>query len=209
MFNTRRALLNVSLPITKIIGKIHAPFTHKRITGLHYYSLKSVLKPGVILLTYTRGEFTNLFIPGEFTHAAMYHGVVYPEIGNDTARTHLIVEAIGKGVVTKDLVSFMLTKDRVVALKPLFCTPDIDKQASDIAYSMVGKPYDYFFDSGSEAFYCSELVNYSYSAACTENKFTNPFDRRDRLGSKAILPVDFYKAKDKFQVLWDSKDIKG
>ena len=83
-------LLDISIRLTKFIGHCHAPFTKKYVTGIDYLLAKDLLKPGMILITKTRGELSNLFIPGSFTHAAIYIGSDY------------VCEAIGKGVAGFD-----------------------------------------------------------------------------------------------------------
>jgi hypothetical protein len=59
-------------PITNFFGHLHMPFTHKKVEGSEYYTAYKVLKPGSVLLTRIDGEVSNFFIPGFFTHAAIY-----------------------------------------------------------------------------------------------------------------------------------------
>jgi uncharacterized protein YycO len=182
-------LLNFLIPVTKIIGKLHAPFTHKKVDGIDVLSVGKLVKPGAIFLTYTRGELTNLFIPGEFSHL----GICLDKL--------TVVEAIGKGVSEKDIISFMTSKDRVVLLYPNFCDEKAMERASLLASESVGKAYDYKFVPGNDAFYCSELAFYAYQSACGGSM---PFEKRDRLGVQTVIPEDFYKAKNKWTVIWDS-----
>lgn len=185
--NIRLALLKSAIPITKTIGRLHAPFSHKRITGKHVFSIMERIIPGSVLLTYTRGEFSNLFIPGDFTHAAIAHSHKW------------VIEATGEGVRKKDLITFMTSKDRVVLLDPKFCDAYQMGKAAELASVSIGSPYDYLFTGGNEAFYCSELVQYCYEKiGCPE------FTRRERFNVSTVIPMDFIRAVDKWELVWDS-----
>ena len=183
----RLKILGALMPITKAIGKVHAPFSHKRVTGPDVFSVQKKMIPGTILLSYTRGELTNLFIPGTFTHAAI------------ALDERWIVEAVGDGVRQNDIISFMTSKDRVVALYLKGPPSNVMERAAGLASISIGAPYDYLFESGNRAFYCSELVQWCYQRSGMTN-----FTRRSRLGVDTIVPDDFYKASDKWELVWDS-----
>jgi len=188
----RAFILKILYPITKAAGKIHAPFTHKKVTGYHYFDLQSTIEPGDILLAHTEGEFTNWLIPGFWKHAAVY-------IGGGT-----IVEAVGDGVRENHLVGFMLSKDFVSVFRPLFMNNDEKSIMCYFAKIQVGKPYDYYLKSGIEAFYCAELPWFSIKAGL-EPKET-PFKMRPRYGELTVVPQDYCKAADKFQRVWSSRN---
>lgn len=182
----RLALLSISVPLTKKLGKVHFPYTHKLIKGPDYYRLESVIQSGDVLLSRTRGELTNLFIPGFFTHAAIARGDEY------------VIEAIGKGVSRTDLVSFVMTKDYVVLLRPRFADDVIKGKAVLWAEEQVGLPYDYEFETSNKAYYCSELVATAYNKAMDGSC---PFVSKDVFGEPTIEPQDFVKAKEKFDII--------
>lgn len=184
----RLAILNAMLPVTKAIGRMHFPFTHKEVNGLDVFSIQNALKPGAVLLTYIRGELSNLFIPGDFTHAAM------------VCSNKFVIEATGDGVRKKDLITFMTSKDRVVLLYPRFCDEQQMKRASMNAGELIGLPYDFLFTEGNKAFYCSELITF-----CYEKIVPGVFTRRERFGVSTVVPNDFAKAHDKWELVWDSE----
>lgn len=183
----RLLFLNALMPLTKAIGKIHAPFTRKKVNGLDVFAIQRSLMPGAVLLTYIRGEMSNLFIPGEFTHAAILHSNKY------------VIEATSEGVQKKDIISFMTSKDRVVLLYPRFSDAEQMKKAADYASQLISLPYDFLFSDGNEAFYCSELVTF-----CYEKIVPGVFTRRKRFGVSTVIPNDFAQAEEKWELVWDS-----
>ena len=183
-------LLKLIYPFLKLAGKIHLPYTHKKVTGYHYYDLQTIIEPGDILVAHTSGEFTNWLIPGFWKHAAIYTG------------TGTIVEAVGEGVRQSHLVSFMLTKDYVRVMRPKFLTPAQKLTACVVARSQIGKPYDYYLKSGIEAFYCAELPWFAMMKACLPDKC--PFEMRNRFGELTVTPEDYVGPSDKFFILWSS-----
>jgi uncharacterized protein YycO len=187
--NLRSKLIQWSIPITKYLGKMHAPFSHKLVTGRDYYNAREILKPGHVLLTRTEGEFSNLMIPGFWTHAAIYDG------------EERIIEATGAGVVWTDLVTFLMRKDHVAVYRPDFATEYDMQHAADWAERQRGKGYDYEFKGDNEAFYCSELVTAAYVAVMRE---ACPFIARPRLGQLTTIPQDICDAKEKWRMIWRS-----
>jgi hypothetical protein len=110
-----------------------------------------LMQPGMVILSHKKFELTNWFIRGYWTHAAIF-------IGDNN-----IIEAVSKGVVIKDLETFVNTVDDFIILKPKFCDPDVMKEAVDFLKATVGRPYNFTFRSREESFYCSELVYRAYS----------------------------------------------
>lgn len=194
-------ILNLITPFLKWSSGKHLPFTHKLITGLDYYQIEYLLQPGDIFLTRIRGELTTLIIPGFFSHAAIY----CPEGAGDV--NEFVMEAEGPGVVRTDLVSFLLSKDYVVIRRPRL-TEDQRILAAQYATAQRGLPYDYNFKfsmSGQKAFYCSELVWWSYAQACALAKVECPFVPVDQLGVATITPDDIYTSNN-FNTIYDSRN---
>lgn len=186
----RHSLLSCSIPLTKGIGKVHAPYAHKQINGLHVAALQAKLLPGDIFMTRTDGELSNLFIPGFWSHGAVYAG------------GGMVVEAIGVGVVLKDLATFMMTKDYVSAWRPLFASQAVMARAAAWATAQRGRPYDYLFMGGNKAFYCFELT---YAAYREGSGLKAPWALRTTWGQETVVGADIENAKDKWQRLWDSR----
>lgn len=192
----RHFLLDVSVPITKWIGHVHAPFTHKRMALRHFCALKECLIPGDVLMSRTDGELTNVFIPGFWSHGAVYVG------------DSQVVEVTGEGISNPPvpLMYFVLTKDYVRACRPLFANRDQMQAAADWcraqAAALPRVPYDYDFASGNRALYCFELSYVAYQAA-TGNK--SPWQLRETLGVQTVIGDDFDKAIDKWETIYDSR----
>lgn len=159
-------------------------------------SLQSLLlqaRPGDVLICHRKYALSNLGIPGFWKHAALFGNSVYP-----------VIEATGKGVVSKTWAKWLYSYDYVMCLRPTFLDKDQAYSAVIYAASQVGKPYDYDFSPGIEAFYCSELVYWAYKQSLPQD---NPFTLRKTFGVDTVVPEDFEKAviKGKFEIVWDSR----
>jgi len=150
------------------------------------------MKNGMILVTNTRGELTSAIIPGFFSHVGELISV------ND------VIEATGAGVHKTDLIDFLLSRDYAVLLKPKWLSEYQMEKAARIAESMEGRGYDYTFSADSEQFYCSELAVYSYKQVDPNS----PLELRNRMGQMTFIPEDFWRAADKFDIVWMSKSFK-
>ena len=188
----RKILLKLSAWISPHLGKIHFPFSRKLITSKDYRACKSVMKNGMILVTNTRGELTSAIIPGFFSHVASIISV------ND------IIEATGLGVRKTDLIDFLLSRDYAVLLKPKWLSESQMEEAARIAESLEGTGYDYEFSADSTQFYCSELAVYSYKQVDPNS----PLELRERMGQLTFIPEDFWRASDKFDIVWMSDSLK-
>ena len=178
----RRHLLAAAVPLTKAIGHVHAPWTHKQVTGLHCQEALRILKPGDALHSRIEGELTNLFIPGFWSHGALYAG------------DGQVVEAISQGVVRTDLVTWMTRKDYVRAMRPRFADVSECQAAAGWALSRVGiTPYDFAFNPRNAALYCFELIWAAYCAACgVESPWTL---REETMGVATVVGVDFDRSR--------------
>lgn len=193
-----RFFVRTMVPVTRVVGRIHMPFSIKRVTGKDYYHAIRLLEPGMVILTKTYGELTSVLIPGYWNHAAIYapNGT---QVIDET-----VVEANYLGVQKKDLVSFLCSKDEFVILRPRFLSDESMQVAADVAVSYVGSSYDYLFDSNNKSMYCSELVYKSLEDAYGRP----PFRMTPVLGEPAATPSDFFDHTDLFQVVL-IKDKKG
>lgn len=200
----RLQLLRASLPIVKVMGSISAPFSHKKVSGRHYYHLISKIDPGTVLITRTSGEFSNLMIPGHFSHAAMYVGEQWVGKDDDKYFSASVTEAVGSGTRMVDLVSFLTSKDEVLAFVPRFASSEQMQKAADWTLDNLGVPYDFVFEPTNEAFYCSEYIQKAYAHAIGKDI---PFTKRKTLGVNTVIPQDYVNATSKWLQVWDSKDV--
>ncbi len=137
-------------PAIKWWGGLHLPFTHRKITGLDYYKIRSRLLPGDVFLTSIRGEPSNLLNPCKIKHGAVY-------LGEDMEGIRWVQESVGGGVRKTDLVSFLTTKDVLIVARPRFLTGPPAMFALKVE-GLLGLDYDYAFDLKNTAYYCFEAV---------------------------------------------------
>jgi len=183
-------------PFIIFIGAIHAPYSHKKISGKHYYEWRGFIEVGTVLLTKTEGELSNIINPSRLKHAGIY-------IGNISGIRY-VAEAKGEGVVFTDLVTFLTSKDVVVGCKPKFIRGEkyiFDAQLQRASMKMQGIPYDYLFEHGNKAFYCFELA-----VECLRNIYPEiRFKCREIIKGKRIYDESTFLDPQFFEVVFDSR----
>lgn len=193
--------LRTMIPVTQWIGRQHWPIKHHRITENDFAAVKAVLKPGMVFCTRRTGELNNLFIPGFWTHAAIYVG------------DGQVVEAITEGVSLTPLDEFLCGrsdgKDYVLVRDALYLTDDEKQVAVDFAKKQVGLPYDWVFaGTDDRAFYCSKLVWFAFETAYRQSHRTDsPFVLQETLGVDTVTPEDIAEAHDKWKTIYVSAGV--
>jgi uncharacterized protein YycO len=188
----RRFFLRVLAPLTRLIGKLHSPYSHKRITGDDCFAIEDMLKPGMAFITKTNGELSNIANPGFWKHGAIYYG------------DGTVIEAVGNGVVETNLITFLTRKDYVAVLQPTFADESEMRAAAEQALQWVGSPYDMMFELDDKAFYCYEVIYRAYKTVMDRLSKPMPFVIDNEFNVPTIIGDDFYKAKEKWQCLWDN-----
>jgi hypothetical protein len=138
------------------------------------------LKPGDILLERRNWYLSNAFLPGFWTHAALYVGTIedlralkiadeptlqphmeeYLKPAGD-GRDRTVIESVSEGVILSSLTE-SLHADYVAVLRPRLSETEI-AQAIVRAFRHHGKPYDFEFDFfTSDKLVCTELVYRAY-----------------------------------------------
>jgi len=149
-----------------------------QIKGEQQRDIIDLLKPGDILLRRYDHYLAAFFIPGYYTHVALYCG--------DNQIVHATTHKVG----TEDILTFLRT-DHIAILRPI-CGEDVKLNAIDTALKKIGCDYDYLFDNDvDEKFYCSELISYAYDYVYPSN-----FSKL-----KAIYPDHFLKC-DKLESIY-------
>lgn len=126
------------------------------IKGEDYYVIKDKIKKGDILLRSYKYYVDGYFIPGKYSHAAIYVG----------GQKETIIHAMTPDVQTTDLCTFMRCDNMAVIRLDL---PERELEECVLrATSVLGRPYDYNFifeesgDNVERKYSCSELVFYAF-----------------------------------------------
>ncbi|TFH22074.1 MAG: hypothetical protein E4H03_09245, partial [Myxococcales bacterium] len=171
----------------KDVSRVKKPTAHLiRFSRAQKKQIHQLLEPGDVLLTYTAGYISDVFIPGVFKHAITYVGtpqertslgslaeripqVARPEAARveanlavatlaDGSRADLI-EAVAEGVKFSNLDHILDTHvNRIVALRPVL---DAEQRAEFVAgvFSLVGESYDFRFDfADASRQVCTEVI---------------------------------------------------
>ncbi|MDC0881793.1 YiiX/YebB-like N1pC/P60 family cysteine hydrolase [Candidatus Marinimicrobia bacterium] len=135
------------------------------------------LKPGDIILTYSSGYLSNIFLPGYFKHALSFTGsqnikknAMLSEVRLKESQkkyigeNHNIIEANSDGVRTSTLESYLNGyANRIIAFRPNLKDSEIRIALKNL-YSFLGHDYDFDFDlTSGEKQACSEIVYRSYN----------------------------------------------
>lgn len=139
--------------------------------------VQSRLQPGDILLEKTPFRLTDRFIPGHFGHAALYvgddealrglglfHDEVVRHHRKESAAGRTIVEALRSGTQLSPLEQFLNIDDlAILRPKPSVISEAEVREAIGLAFSHLGKKYDFNFDTNTwDSIVCSELIFQSY-----------------------------------------------
>lgn len=170
----------------QILGKVEHN-SHPRISMAEAQAFVSALQPGDVVLTNDESStpfaIATLVLTGrgcDFTHGIVHTG------GGKT------VEARMKGGVQRgELIDVLTKKHHAVALRPHY-QPGQAEATVAAAEAMVGKPYDFKFKLGNDAFYCSEAVYETLKAGAPQLEFRS----RPVLNRQVIVPSDLLRTKD-------------
>ena len=149
--------------------------------------LEAILQPGDLLVSYTSGYASSVFIPGAFKHAMVYIGSVEDrkKIGLVSSKVKLpsgsssqrertqnfrqektlegdpanVIEAVGEGVKFSNLNHLLDTHiNRLAVVRPMLSKKDRILYLSRV-FSYLGQEYDFEFDfADASRQVCTELV---------------------------------------------------
>jgi hypothetical protein len=124
--------------------------THYKVKGEEARVILDKLKKGDILLARYDRYVSSWFIPGFYTHVALYIG------------DKKVIHAVTKGVKEDDILS-LLRCDYICVLRPRGVTDEEVNRAVKTAKGFVGLKYDFIFNNETDdRLYCSELVQKAY-----------------------------------------------
>lgn len=152
--------------------------------------LRSILRPGDILLERRNWYLSNAFLPGFWPHGAVYVGTAQElrDRGIDgreyiskhldafaqkdhEGNEHVIIEAVSEGVIFSSLEHSIGGADSVAVLRPNL-TEEQKNEAIERAFSFAGRPYDFEFDFETpSALVCTEVVYRTYGGNSGPIKF--------------------------------------
>lgn len=167
---------DIKLPLTKPLS-----FSQRQKELIY-----SLLKPGDIILTYTAGYMSNIFLPGVFKHGIIYIGTPgqRKQIGTvddpsslikginvekllrdfskekiDSGNRADVIEAVAEGVIFNSLDLLMENHiNRMVVLRPRL-TEEEKKEALLIVFTLLGSDYDFKFNFNDGSYQsCTEVI---------------------------------------------------
>ncbi|SVE17033.1 uncharacterized protein METZ01_LOCUS469887, partial [marine metagenome] len=163
----------------------------------------SQLKTGDIILTFSEGYLSNIFLPGVFTHSIIYVGTrnswnakdwdalnLTPTQRNMISPEDDIIEALSEGVVSGTMDHILDSKiNRMVVFRPLL-EPEEMKSAIKEAHAYLGNDYDFSFDiNDASKQICTEIIY-----RCFNGKNNIRFDLVSRIGTMTLNADDIGKA---------------
>jgi len=174
-------LPTITFNLSKVFGNIVGlvEFRKGKLVGKQEWTrfVQARLQPGDLLLERTPFRLTDVFIPGHFGHVALYvgteeeiramdlldHPLVVSRI-EEIRAGRTIVEALRDGTQINTVEHF-LNVDDLAILRPKADAIDREdvKRAITLAFSHIGKTYDFGFDTSTwDRITCSELAFDTY-----------------------------------------------
>ena len=158
----------------KDISRLKNPSAHLiRFSAVQKKRVYDLLQPGDLILTYTAGYISDVFIPGMFKHGITYVGSpaqraaaglntdslpVVAESERKLFELHIaqeflsgggnadVIEAVAEGVIFNNLANIMDTHiNRLLVLRPILSDAERMKFLAGV-FSYLGDEYDFYFD---------------------------------------------------------------
>lgn len=155
--------------------------------------VKSLLKPGDIILTFTAGYMSNIFLPGMFKHGVTYVGSPeqrrnvglsmeafrdVPAGKQETLSKMLtqaslptgdeadLIEGVAEGVIFSSLDHMLKTHiNRLLVLRPRLSDVERVEQLTKV-FLLLGNTYDFKFDFNNASYHCCTEVIYRALHRC-------------------------------------------
>lgn len=169
------------------IGTTKITLRDNLLSPTEYRAVKNMLEPGDIVLAGDHRHMSAVMIGGAVTHSLL-------ALGGTS-----LIHAVGHGVEKTKLRALFKQYDTLAVMRPRL---DAAQKGSVIpvacawAVAQIGKPYDYEFDTDTEKFFCTQLVNRAYHEAGYDLALApmepeeNPVLERMRRWKHAVRPSD-------------------
>jgi hypothetical protein len=160
----------------------------------HGERVKPLLKPGMIVLSKRKYEFSGLFIPGYWKHSAI------------VACDGEIIEATVKGVDRKGIADYFHFVDEFAVLQPTFCNEEVMASAARFARERIGSPYSYDLSNIKEKYYCSGLVYRAYLESIPRKTKVDgfPYNAKEFFSGRIVRPNDFFTSRKAWEVVYST-----
>jgi hypothetical protein len=185
-FGRHQGLYFIRAVVFKDVSRLKSPTAHLiRFSDEQKAKVYELLEPGDLVLTYTAGYMSSLFIPGVFKHGITYIGtpaqrealaltpadadeavyqreVLEEDLGTLTLENGQqadMIEAVAEGVIFNNLGHIMDTHvNRLLVLRPRLS--ESERRAFLVSvYSYLGDGYDFRFDfADSTQQVCTEVI---------------------------------------------------
>jgi len=168
------------------VSRIRAPMSaNLKLTEKQLERVRSLMKPGDIVLTYSSGYMSNIFLPGTFKHGITYVGLpeqrkslgAAPPKGTPEAKVEKmtkdmmveklptgqkadLIEAVAEGVIFNSLESITDEHiNRMLVLRPKLSNREVAEELNTV-FLLLGNTYDFHFDFGDGTHHCCTEVIY-------------------------------------------------
>ncbi len=182
------------------LGEISIDYRPNQLNEEDFAAAKKNLQKGDVVLVGDFKSLSSVAIGGPVTHTMLY-------VDNER-----FIHAHAEGVEIISLDEVFDTYDTMIVVRLRDANPTVINAAIEYAYDQLGKPYDFNFEYGAEAFYCSELVDYVYQSAGVDpievvlNKASTTAIA-SIMDVQALHPIDFVGGD--FRTVFMSHNVEG
>ncbi|PLX26130.1 hypothetical protein C0581_04960 [Candidatus Parcubacteria bacterium] len=185
-----------------LIGVTKVTWRKNNLTPQDYKNALKIIQKGDMLLVGNHRRASGLFIRGPVTHACIYTG------------GGRVIHAVSDGVVREKFRNFFSEYDTLAILRPRLKKhkKTIIKKTVRYARKQIGKPFDFFFASKQQQFFCSQLVNDAYHQAgfntglANHKKAENVIEKNLLMVTRALHPKEFFNGN--FDTIFLSESLK-
>lgn len=199
------------------VSRVKSPMASEiNFTFAQAEKIKSLLQPGDVILTFSEGYMSNIFLPGKFKHGITYVGSPeqrqtagltlenLPHVTSGKVKDlsgHLdqaklptgddadLIEGVAEGVVFNSLDHILETRiNRLLVLRPRLSDDERVGQLTTV-FLLLGNTYDFKFDFNNASFHCCTEVIYR----ALHKRGPIEFSLTPRMGKQTLSADDIIK----------------